>query len=123
MFDQILQIVKEHLANNPSVAASIPDGQADAVHREIATHINNGIQNQAVPSLSGSNLLSDFENSLISGNILTSAITGGLVSSLASKFGLPPLATGAIAAAIPGLLQKYANRSGTPIPGTGTGLH
>ena len=123
MFDQILQIVKEHLANNPQVAASIPDEQADAVHREIATHINNGIQNQPAPAPGGSNLLSDFENSLISGNILTSAITGGLVSSLASKFGLPPLATGAIAAAIPGLLQKYANRSGAPNLGSGAGLH
>jgi hypothetical protein len=123
MFDQILQIVKDHLASNPQVAASIPDEQADAVHREIATHINNGIQNQPTPALSGSSLLSDFENSLISGNILTSAITGGLVSSLASKFGLPPLATGAIAAAIPGLLQKYANKSGTPVVSAGTGLH
>jgi hypothetical protein len=109
MFDQILQLVKEHLGNNPQVAAAIPPGQTDAVHQEIATHINNGIQNQSNSSGIGGNLLSEWENSLSSGNILTSAITGGLVSSLASKFGLPPIATGAIAAALPGLLQKYAN--------------
>jgi hypothetical protein len=109
MFDQILQLVKEHLGNNPQVAAAIPAGQTDAVHQEIATHINNGIQNQTNSGGIGGNLVSEWENSLSSGNILTSAITGGLVSSLASKFGLPPIATGAIAAALPGLISKYAN--------------
>jgi uncharacterized protein YgiM (DUF1202 family) len=39
MFDQILNLVKEHLANNPQVASAIPADQADEVHREIATHV------------------------------------------------------------------------------------
>ena len=85
MFDDILNLVKEHLGNNPQVAAAIPPGQTGAVHQEIATHINNGIQNQSNSGGIGGNLLSEWENSLSSGNILASAITGGLVSSLASN--------------------------------------
>ena len=32
MLDQILDLVKEHLSNNPELAAAIPEGQEDAVH-------------------------------------------------------------------------------------------
>lgn len=118
MFDQILQLVKEHLGNNPQIAGNIPPEQADAVHQEIATHITNGLQNQpAAPSAAGG-LLSEFENSLSSGNLLTSAISGGLVGSLASKFGLSPAITGAIAASLPGLIKKYAQKTNAPnVPG------
>ena len=45
---------------------------------------------------------------------LVNAIEGGLASSLGSKFGLPPMATGAIAAALPGLLQKFAHKASDP---------
>jgi hypothetical protein len=112
MFEQILQLVKEHLGNNPQVASTIPAEKADAVHEEIATHITNGLQGQAAPS-GGGGLLSNIVSSLGSGNLLTSALEGGLVSSLASKLGLPPAATGAIAAALPGLLQKVARKTGS----------
>lgn len=124
MFDDVLQLVKEHLGNNPEVAQAIPPEQADAIHQEIASHVTNGLQGQApaagagglfgpggIGGVSSGSLLSNLENSLASGNILTSAITGGLVASLASKFGLPPAATGAIAAALPGLMQKLTQRS------------
>ena len=40
------------------------------------------------------------------GVVLTKAIEGGLVGSLASKFGLPPMITGAIAGALPGIIKK-----------------
>ena len=123
MFDDVLQLVKEHLGNNPEVAQAIPPEQADAIHQEIATHVTNGLQGQTPPAEAGGlfgaggiggvtsgGLLSSLENSLASGNILTSAISGGLVASLASKFGLPPAATGAIAAALPGLMQKLTQR-------------
>jgi hypothetical protein len=45
---------------------------------------------------------------------VSSAIEGGLVATLGSKFGLPPAATGAIAAALPGLLQKFAHKANDP---------
>jgi hypothetical protein len=108
MFDQILQLVKEHMAENPQVAAQIPPEQAEAVHQEIAAHLTNGLQGQA--PVGGGGLLSQLEGSLASGNILTSSIAGGLVGSLGSKFGLGPAATGAIAAALPGLLQRFTQR-------------
>ena len=115
MFDQILQMVKEHMGANPQIAASIPDDQADAVHQEIATHINNGLQNQGISGTqtSAGGLLSQFESSLGSGNLLTSSIAGGLIGSLGSKFGLSSAVTGAIAASLPGLMQRFSQTQNT----------
>ncbi|MGI4750338.1 MAG: hypothetical protein ACRYFB_06870 [Janthinobacterium lividum] len=114
MFDQILQLVKDHFGNDPQASAAIPAGQEDAVHQEIATHINDGLQNQASAQGGAGGLLSMLTGSMASGSPITSAIEGGLASSLGSKFGLPPMATGAIAAALPGLLQKFAHKANDP---------
>ena len=111
MFDQILDMVKDHMNSNPQTAAAIPPEQADAVHQEIATHIANGLQTQPAAAAGGGGLLSMLSGSLESGNLLTSSITGGLVGSLGSKFGLSPAVTGAIAASLPGLLQKFEHRN------------
>jgi hypothetical protein len=119
MFDQILQLVKEHMASNPQLAGSIPPEHVEAVQQEIATHIHENLQSgdpvpaaPATPGATGAfgGILSTIENSLASGGIATSAITGGLVGGLASKFGLPAAVTGAIAAAVPGLLQKFLHK-------------
>jgi hypothetical protein len=115
MFDQILQLVKESLDNHPALAGNIPPEQVDNIHREIATHINNGLQNQPEAPATGGGILSQLENSLGSGNILTSAVSGGLVGSLASKFGLSPAITGAIAASLPGLMQKFMHKNEGPL--------
>jgi hypothetical protein len=118
MFDEILQLVKDHLGNNPQVAAAIPADQQDAIHNEIATHVTNALAAQ--PSADGSGggfggLLSKLEGSIAAGGPVTNAIEGGLINTLTTKFGLPPSVTGAISGALPGILQKYANRqSGTP---------
>ncbi len=114
MFDEILSLVKEHLGNNPAIASAIPEGQADAVHKEIATHVTNSLQNQSNAEGEGGGMLSKLQNSVASGGTIPSAIEGGLVSSLASRFGLPPSVTGAIAGALPGLLQKYARSKQNP---------
>ena len=114
MFDEILNMVKDHLGNNPAVANSIPPDQADAIHNEVATHINNGLQNQATAQGGVGGLLSSLENGVASGSPITSAIEGGLVGSLASKFGLSPAITGAITGALPGILQKFAHKANDP---------
>jgi hypothetical protein len=124
MFEQILQLVKEHVSSNPEIAASIPAEHADAVHHEIATQIHETMQNQnqePAPSAMGGGLadmaggiFSQIKDSLASGNIATSAAAGGIVGALASKFGLNSAVTGAIAAAIPGLLQKLVHKEDTP---------
>ncbi len=111
MFDQILQLVKEHMNANPQLTQNIPAEQADEVHKEIATHITNGLQNEPAAQGTAAGLLSQFENSLSSGNLLTSSVSGGLIGSLGSKFGLSPAITGAIAASLPGLIQKFAHRN------------
>lgn len=114
MFDQILEMVKEHLGNNPQVNNSIPAGQQDAVHHEVASQISNGLQEQTAQQGGVGGLLSQLSGSLQSGNPVVNAIEGGLVGSLGSKFGLPAGATGAIAAALPGLLQKFAHKANDP---------
>ncbi len=110
MFDEILKLVKEHLGDNPQVASVIPAGQSDAIHNEIANHITNGLTSQSTDHGGFSGIIGKLESNVASGGSITSAIEGGLVSSLASKFGLPPSITGAIAGALPGIMQKFANR-------------
>ncbi len=112
MFDQILELVKEHFNNNPEAAAAIPAGQQDAVHQEIATHIANTVAANNAASNSGfGGILSSLENSIAGGGPVVSAIEGGLINSLTTKFGLPPSITGAISGALPGILQKFANKN------------
>jgi hypothetical protein len=113
MFDQLLQMVKDHVGAAPLAAAGLAPEQADAVHQEIASHLSQGLQNQAAVQGGVGNLLSMLSSSLQSGNLVTSSITGGLVGSLASKFGLSPAVTGAIAASLPGLLQRFASQANT----------
>ena len=114
MFDQILDLVKQQVGSNPQVASAIPAGQDEAVHTEIAQQVTNGLASQATAQGGAGGLLSLLQGGLSSGSPVTNAIGGGLVSSLGSKFGLPPAATGAIAAALPGLLQKFAHKANDP---------
>jgi len=109
MFEQVLQMVKDHFGSNQNVASSIPQEHTDAVHQEIATHITQGLQNQSSSQGGFGGLLSSLEGGLNSESPITSAISGGLAGSLMSKFGLPAAATGAITAMLPGLLQKFAH--------------
>ncbi len=114
MFDQILNLVKEHLGNDPQVAAAIPADKQDAVHQEVASHVTDTIKNQSGAQGGIGGLLSQFTGGIQSGSTVTSALTGGLAGSLASKFNLPPAVIGAITAALPGLLQKFANKATDP---------
>lgn len=114
MFDQILDLVKSQLGGNPQLSSAIPAGQQDQVHHEIATQVAHGLGSQASGMGGVGGLLSMLQGGMTSGSPVTSAIEGGLVSSLASKFGLPAAATGAIAAALPSILQKFAHKANDP---------
>lgn len=114
MFDEIVNMVKQQLGNNPQVAGSLPAGEEDAVHQEVAHQITNGLASQSVQQGSIGGMLSQLQNAATSGNPAVNAIEGGVVGSLASKFGLSPAITGAIAAALPGLLQQFANKANDP---------
>lgn len=107
MYEEILQLVKEHLTSDPQVAAAIPAEKADDVHQEIAGQINSGLQNPA--ALLGEDGIA----SLLSGGLGSgSPIVGNLVGNLVSKCGLSPEAGNAITAALPGLLQKVVAHAG-----------
>jgi len=114
MFDQILQLVKEHIGNNPQISAGIPADQQEAVHKEIASQVTNGLKNQASTQGGAGGLLSMIQSGMTSGSPVVSAIEGGLVGTLGSKFGLSPTVTGAIAASLPGLLQKFVHKANDP---------
>jgi hypothetical protein len=115
MFDQILQLVKDHFNSNPELAAAIPAGQEDAVHQEIASHIDNHVNGQAAAEpAAGGGLLSSIEGALTSGGTLGNALEGGIIGTLSSKFGLSPAITGAVAAALPGIINKYVNKGNAP---------
>lgn len=117
MLQEILNTVKQHLAENPQVTSQIPPEQQEAVHNEIATHLANNLPASGEPQGGlgglGGGLLGKLSSAVSSGGPLISAVEGGLVSSLTSKFGLSPAATGAIAGALPGLLQKLMNKQTT----------
>jgi hypothetical protein len=113
MFDDILKAVKEHFAANPQLTADVPADQHDALHNEVAQHVANNLSNTAptttaAPATNGmSGMLGKLKDEITSGNPVVTAIEGGLVGSLASKFGLGAGITGAITASLPGLLKKF----------------
>jgi len=113
MFDQILGIVKEQLNNNPEAKAALPQDRSGEIEQEIASHVESQVKNQAVSSGGG---IGDWLSSLAGGGNSTTAndMGGGLVTNLANKFGLPPAAATAIAAALPGILQKFAKKTNDP---------
>ena len=114
MFDEILQIVKDQLNGNPHLANSIPNENTAAVHDDIAAKVTDSIKGQAINQGGIEGLLSTLQNGIGEGSMMTNAISGGLISSLTSKFGLPPAITGAIAGMLPALLQKFANKVNDP---------
>ena len=114
MFDQILNLVKEHLESNPEVANAIPEDQKQAVHEEIANHLTQNLAAEAPQQGGIGGLLSKLQGGVASASPVTSAIEGGLAGTLANKFGLSPAITGAIAAILPGILQKFANKAKDP---------
>ena len=114
MFDQLVNLVKEHLDSHPEVANAIPEDQKQAVHEEIAKHITTNLASAAPQQGGISGLLSKLQSGMASGSPLASGIEGGLAGTLGSKFGLSPAITGAIAGILPGILQKFANKAKDP---------
>ncbi|MBS1590185.1 MAG: hypothetical protein JST52_11285 [Bacteroidetes bacterium] len=111
MFEQILELVKEHVGNNPEVAA-LPQDQQDALHNEVAQQVSNNLAQHASSESGGiGGMLSQLQTG---GGTIMNAIEGGLVGSLSSKLGLSPGVSGAISAAIPSLLQKFATKANDP---------
>jgi len=113
MFDQILNMVKEQVGSHPQASHVIPAEHADVIHHEIAGAVENGVKSQAASPGGIGSMLSSLAGAS-SGSPVANAITGGLIGTLTSKFNLPPAATGAIAAAIPGILQKFAHKTNDP---------
>ena len=76
--------------------------------------MTNGIKNQAAALGGAGRLLSMLQGSIASGSPVVNAIEGGVIGSLGNKFGLSPMVTGAIAATLPGILQKFVHKANDP---------
>ena len=114
MYTQILNLVKDQLDNNPLVLDEIPANEANAIHREVAEHITDGLKLQVTSPSGAGDLLANLSDGLDPGNATVSSIQAGLATSLNDKFGLSPTAIAAITDAIPGLLQKFADKAADP---------
>jgi uncharacterized protein YidB (DUF937 family) len=114
MFDQILEMVKSHLGNNPEITSKLSADKQDELHNEVANQITQGLATQAPHQGGVGGLLQSLQNAATNGSPITGAIEGGLISSLAARFGLPPSITGAIAGALPGLLKQFAHKANDP---------
>ena len=114
MFDEIVNMVKHQLSNNPQVANAVPQDQRHEVSEHVATEITNQLATHSAQQGGIGGILSKLQTAATSGSPIANAIEGGLAGSLASKFGLSPMVTGAIAASIPGLLQKLAQKANDP---------
>lgn len=108
MFDQILQEVKQHLAQDPNVASKIPPEHAEEVHREVAQGVTDGLKEQATGGGLGGMV-----SSLTGGgggggaDSLIPKVTKAVADRLNGKFGLSPQVVQSISGAIPGILQKF----------------
>jgi len=114
--DAVHQAIAEHVTNTlqsqsqPTEGPAIQPSSGGPGAQTGQTGLGGGFAQSGLGGLTGQGglggLVSQFTNSLESGSPLAAAIEGGLVGSLGSRFGLGPAATGAIAAALPGLLQR-----------------
>ena len=114
--DAVHQAIAEHVTNTlqsqsqPTEGPAIQPSLGGPGALAGQTGLGGGFAQSGLGGLTGQGglggLVSQFTNSLESGSPLAAAIEGGLVGSLGSRFGLGPAATGAIAAALPGLLQR-----------------
>ena len=109
MFDQVLQLVKQHIGNDPKISSAIPAEHKEDVHREVANGVTDGIKNTATAGGIGGMLSSVTGGS--SGGGITSGIQKAVADRLAGKFGLSSETIHAITAALPGIVEKVTGKS------------
>jgi uncharacterized protein YidB (DUF937 family) len=116
MFDNLLDLVKQHagdaIINNPA----IPNERNDEAVQEASSSIFDGLKN----AVSGGNI-SDVMNLFQGGNDAMSSspvaqnIQSGFIQNLMNKFGLDKNAAGGIAGnLIPQVLQKFVHKTNDP---------
>lgn len=104
MFDKVLDLVKQHISNNPEIAKYVPPGQQEEVNKEVATGVNEGLKDSFTSGGIGgmlSSLTGGAGNSDMSANIAKA-----VAERLEGKFGLSPEVIKKISTAIPGIIQK-----------------
>ncbi|MGV3705558.1 MAG: hypothetical protein ACO1NU_09285 [Arcticibacter sp.] len=104
MFDKVLELVKQHIANNPEIADLVPPGQQEDVNKEVASGVNDGLKNSLSSGGLGGMLSSLTGGS--GGGDISSTISKAVAERLQGKFGLSPEVIQKIATAVPGIIQK-----------------
>lgn len=103
MFNQVLDLVKKQIADNPEIAKLVPPGQQEDVNKEVAAGVNDGLKNSLTSGGIGG-MLSSLTGG--SGGDMSATIAKAVADRLQGKFGLSPEVIHKISAAIPGIIQK-----------------
>lgn len=106
MFDRVLELVKQQLGNDPKIASEIPPEHADAVHKEVASGVTDGLKDTATGGGLGGMISSVTGGGGVSG-ALAPNISRAVAERLNGKFGLSPDTIQSITGAIPGILEKF----------------
>lgn len=104
MLDKVLDLVKQHISNNPEIAKLVPPGQQEDVNKEVASGVSDGLKNSFTSGGIGGML-----SSLTGGagnNDMSENIAKAIAERLQGKFGLSPEVIQKISTAIPGIIQK-----------------
>lgn len=104
MFDKVLDLVKQHIANDPEISELVPPGQQEDVNREVASGVNEGVKDSFTSGGIGG-MLSSLTGGAGGGD-MSASIAKAVAERLHGKFGLSPEAIQKISSAIPGIIQK-----------------
>lgn len=104
MLDKVLDLVKQHISNNPEIAKFVPPGQQEDVNNEVATGVNEGLKNSFTSGGIGG-MLSSLTGGAGDGD-MSANIAKAVAERLQGKFGLSPEVIQKISTAIPGIIQK-----------------
>ncbi|WP_407430164.1 hypothetical protein [Arcticibacter sp.] len=104
MLDKVLDLVKQHVSNNPEIAKLIPPGQEEDVNKEVASGVNEGLKNSFSSGGIGG-MLSSLTGGSGNGD-MSENIAKAVADRLQGKFGLSPEVIKKISNAIPGIVQQ-----------------
>jgi len=104
MFDKVLDLVNQHISNNPEIAKHVPPGQQEDVNKEVASGVNEGLKNSFTSGGIGG-MLSSLTGGAGNGD-MSENIAKAVAERLQGKFGLSSEVIQKISTAIPGIIQK-----------------
>ncbi len=116
MFDNLLDLIKQHAGNSIIDNPAVPNQHNDAVVSEAGSSIMDGLKNMlASGNIKDVASLFNHQGGDIANHPAVQQISGGFIQNLMSKFGLGQAAASGIAASvIPTVLEKLVHKTNDP---------